>query len=77
MTYCVAVRVDQGLVFVSDSRTNAGIDQLSTYSKMFTFGREGERSFVVLTAGNLGNCYEDNLFDSKFSLLLGWLPGCF
>jgi len=53
MTYCVAVRVDEGLVFVSDSRTNAGIDHLSTYSKMFTFGREGERSFVVLTAGNL------------------------
>jgi putative proteasome-type protease len=41
------------MVFVSDSRTNAGIDHLSTYSKMFTFGREGERSFVVLTAGNL------------------------
>ncbi len=53
MTYCVAVRVDEGLVFVSDSRTNAGVDHISTYSKMFTFGREGERSFVVLTAGNL------------------------
>ena len=53
MTYCVAVRVDKGLVFVSDSRTNAGIDHLSTYSKMFTFGRPGERAFVVLTAGNL------------------------
>ena len=53
MTYCVAVRVDKGLVFVSDSRTNAGIDHLSIYSKMFTFGREGQRSFVILTAGNL------------------------
>ncbi len=53
MTYCVAVRVNEGLVFVSDSRTNAGVDHISTYSKMFTFGREGERSFVVLTAGNL------------------------
>jgi putative proteasome-type protease len=53
MTYCVAIRVDKGLVFVSDSRTNAGIDQLSTYSKMFTFGCEGQRSFVILTAGNL------------------------
>jgi putative proteasome-type protease len=40
-------------VFVSDSRTNAGIDHLSIYSKMFTFGREGQRSFVILTAGNL------------------------
>ena len=53
MTYCVAVRVDEGLVFVSDSRTNAGVDHISTYSKMFTFGREGERALVVLTAGNL------------------------
>ena len=53
MTYCVAVRVDEGLVFASDSRTNAGADHISTYSKMFTFGSEGERAFVVLTAGNL------------------------
>jgi len=53
MTYCVAVRVDKGLVFASDSRTNAGVDHISTYSKMFTFGVEGQRSFVILTAGNL------------------------
>lgn len=53
MTYCVAILVDEGLVFASDSRTNAGVDQLATYSKMFTFGIEGERSFFILTAGNL------------------------
>jgi putative proteasome-type protease len=53
MTYCVAITVDKGLVFASDSRTNAGVDHLSTYTKMFTFGSEGERAFVVLTAGNL------------------------
>jgi putative proteasome-type protease len=53
MTYCLAITVEQGLVFASDSRTNAGVDHLSTYSKMFTFGAEGERAFVVLTAGNL------------------------
>ncbi|MGD2118253.1 MAG: peptidase [Chromatiales bacterium] len=53
MTYCLATMVDQGLVFASDSRTNAGVDQLSTYSKMFTFGIDGERVFVVLSAGNL------------------------
>jgi len=40
-------------VFVSDSRTNAGVDHISTYSKMFTFGSEGQRAFVILTAGNL------------------------
>ena len=53
MTYCVAVAVDAGMVFCSDSLTNAGIDQVSTYSKMFSFGIDGEKQFVVLTAGNL------------------------
>jgi putative proteasome-type protease len=53
MTYCLAITVDKGMVFASDSRTNAGVDRLSTYTKMFTFGNEGERIFVVLTAGNL------------------------
>ncbi len=53
MTYCVAIKLDDGLVFASDSRTNAGVDQVSTYSKMHTFETEGERIFVVLTAGNL------------------------
>ena len=53
MTYCVAITVKQGLVFVSDSRTNAGVDSVSTYSKMYGFGVEGERQFVILAAGNL------------------------
>ena len=47
MTYCVAVAVDAGMVFCSDSLTNAGIDQVSTYSKMFRFGVDGEKQFVV------------------------------
>ncbi|AKJ94530.1 MULTISPECIES: proteasome-type protease [Thioalkalivibrio] len=53
MTYCVAIDLDDGLVFASDSRTNAGVDQVSTYSKMHTFEIEGQRVFVVLAAGNL------------------------
>ncbi|MDH3715512.1 MAG: peptidase [Gammaproteobacteria bacterium] len=53
MTYCVAITVNEGLVFASDSRTNAGVDQLSTYSKMFRFEDIGDRVFVLLTAGNL------------------------
>lgn len=53
MTYCVAISVDAGLVFCSDSRTNAGVDQISTYSKMYHFGIDGQRQFVVLSAGNL------------------------
>lgn len=53
MTYCVAVSVDAGIVFCSDSLTNAGIDQVSSYSKMFHFGIDGERQIVILCAGNL------------------------
>ncbi len=53
MTYCLAINTDQGLVFCSDSRTNAGIDNVSTYSKMHTFVWLGERVFVLLSAGNL------------------------
>lgn len=54
MTYCLAIVVNEGLVFASDSRTNAGVDQVSTYTKMFSFNWPGERSFVLLSAGNLG-----------------------
>lgn len=53
MTYCVAISVNDGLVFLSDSRTNAGVDSVSTYSKMHRFGTPGERQFVILSAGNL------------------------
>ncbi|MBO6556026.1 MAG: peptidase [Pseudomonadales bacterium] len=53
MTYCIAIRIDAGLCFVSDSRTNAGVDNISTYSKMFTFTDEGERQITVLSSGNL------------------------
>ena len=53
MTYCLGIAVERGLVFVSDSRTNAGADQIGTYSKMHRFCREGERSFALLAAGNL------------------------
>jgi len=42
MTYCVAIKTDSGLVFASDSLTNAGIDHVSTYSKMHTFVQSGE-----------------------------------
>jgi len=53
MTYCVAIKTDSGLVFASDSRTNAGIDQVNTYSKMHSFVLPGNRMFVLLSAGNL------------------------
>ncbi len=53
MTYCVGIHVDEGLVFASDSRTNAGIDQVSSYKKLHTFVWEGERALFMLSAGNL------------------------
>ncbi|MFZ9440853.1 MAG: peptidase [Hylemonella sp.] len=53
MTYCVAVRNESGLVFLSDSRTNAGVDQVNTFSKMHVYEVPGERVMVLLTAGSL------------------------
>ena len=53
MTYCVATRVDAGLVFLSDSRTNAGVDQISVFRKLNVFERPGERVVVLMTSGNL------------------------
>ena len=53
MTYCVGFRLDAGLVFASDSRTNAGVDYISTYSKMHVFEPADDRLFVLLAAGNL------------------------
>jgi putative proteasome-type protease len=53
MTYCVGVQVDEGLVFLSDSRTNAGVDQVSTFRKMTFFEVPDDRVIVLLSAGNL------------------------
>lgn len=53
MTYCVAMRLEAGLLFASDSRTNAGVDHISTYRKMHVFEHVGERLIVLLNSGNL------------------------
>jgi len=53
MTYCVAIKLDAGLVFLSDSRTNAGLDQISTFRKMIVYEKAGDRFMVLLSAGNL------------------------
>jgi putative proteasome-type protease len=53
MTYCVAIIVQEGMVFCSDSRTSSGVDQINTYSKMFRFALSPERQYVILSAGNL------------------------
>ena len=53
MTYCVAMSLDAGMIFASDSRTNAGVDQVGRFSKMRVFSREGDRVIVTLSSGNL------------------------
>jgi len=53
MTYCVGIKLDAGLVFLSDSRTNAGLDQINTFRKMMVYEKPGDRFMVMLSAGNL------------------------
>jgi putative proteasome-type protease len=53
MTYCIAASIDEGLILVSDSRTNAGIDNVSTYGKMHAFNTQQDRKLILLSAGNL------------------------
>ena len=53
MTYCVAIKLNAGLVFLSDSRTNAGLDQISTFRKMIAYEKPNDRFMVLLSAGNL------------------------
>ena len=53
MTYCIGIKASDGLVFASDSRTNAGLDNVNIYSKMFTYD-VGDRTIIIVTSGNLG-----------------------
>ncbi len=53
MTYCIGLTLEEGMVFASDSRTNAGMDNISKFCKMTVFERRGERVIVLLSSGNL------------------------
>lgn len=53
MTYCIGLQVDSGLVFLSDSRTNAGVDHINTFRKITILERPGDRVMVLLCSGNL------------------------
>jgi putative proteasome-type protease len=53
MTYCVGLLLHEGMVLLSDTRTNAGLDNISTYRKMYTFQDPGERVIIIMTAGSL------------------------
>ncbi len=58
MTYCLALRIDEGLVFLADTRTNAGVDNVSTYRKLHTIRAADDRVFVLEAAGNLATTQE-------------------
>src|SRR5438445_4362185 len=53
MTYCIGVTLDEGMIFASDSRTNAGVDNIARFCKMTVFERRGDRVIVLLSSGNL------------------------
>ena len=53
MTYCVGLLLETGIVMLSDTRTNAGLDNIASYRKMYVFETSGERVITILTAGNL------------------------
>jgi len=55
VTYCIALRLEAGLVFLADTRTNAGVDNVSTYRKLHVFRPDAERLFVIQSAGNLAS----------------------
>lgn len=79
LTYCLAIAVNKGLVFASDSRTNAGVDYVATYRKMTTFVFPDNRTIVILTSGSLAtsqavlNAIKSDLDDpdAEFNLLKG------
>ena len=54
MTYCVGIMLDKGMIFASDSRTHAGVDNFAKFCKMTVFERRGDRVIVLLSSGNLG-----------------------
>jgi len=53
MTYCVAIRLDSGMIFASDSRTNAGVDHVATFCKMKVYEKVDDRVIIILSSGNL------------------------
>src|SRR3954468_18958193 len=53
VTYCIGVMLDKGMIFASDSRTNAGVDNFAKFCKMTVFERKGDRVIVLLSSGNL------------------------
>lgn len=85
MTYCVGLLLDQGLVMLADTRTNGGVDNISTFAKLHVFNTPGEREIAAMTSGNLAitqavmNLIEDGLADPETGELrtIYTVPGMF
>ena len=82
MTYCLAIRVDEGIVFAADTRTNAGVDYVTSYRKLHVFQPAEDRVFVLLSAGSLATTRElidqigrdlDNAPNGESLLSVGYL----
>jgi putative proteasome-type protease len=73
MTYCVGMLLDTGLVFLSDSRTNAGVDQISSFRKVTVFEKPGDRVMVLLSSGNLA--ISQALVNTLQEQMAGFVPG--
>ena len=77
MTYCVGLKIDAGSVFMSDTRTNAGIDLISTFSKMHVWEEPGERVIVLMSAGNLATTQAVvSLLDERSKAVADRMPRC-
>lgn len=75
MTYCVGLRLNKGLVFMSDTRTNAGVDNFSVTRKMFTWDVPGKRVITIMTAGNLATTQSlVSLLDERSKVLADRSP---
>jgi putative proteasome-type protease len=82
MTYCVAMSLEAGMLFASDSRTNAGVDQIARFSKMRVIANDGDRVMVTLSSGNLSitqnalNMLEERAKAGTTRAICGTRPRC-
>src|SRR6201993_1144478 len=74
VTYCIGVMLDKGMIFASDSRTNAGVDNFAKFCKMTVFERSGDRVLVLLSSGNLAGTQAVISVLTQRAAALGGLP---
>jgi putative proteasome-type protease len=75
VTYCIGVMLDKGMIFASDSRTNAGVDNFAKFCKMTVFERRGNRVIVLLSSGNLAGTQAVISVLTATRPPISWAPG--